>query len=108
MELGIESKSIGGSLEARDDGPATFSIYGPSGRTVAIAATANGGLLNLLDLGGNVAVAAGAAEDGPGGVVAVRNEKNTQVVRVGVNDRGEGEIEVYDAPGTRKRKVSAP
>ena len=108
IAVGIESKSIGGSLEARDDGPAIFSLYGPSGRAVAIAATANGGLLNLLDLGGNVAVAAGAAEDGPGGVVAVRNEKNTQVVRVGVNDRGEGEIEVYDAPGTRKRKVSAP
>ena len=108
VAVGIESKSIGASLEARNDGPAVLSIYGPSGRSVAIAATATGGLLNLLDLAGNVSVAAGAAEDGPGGVVAVRNEKNTQVVRVGVNDRGEGEIEVYDAPGTRKRKVSAP
>ena len=108
IAVGIESKSIGGSLEARNDGPAILSIFGPSGRTVALAAAATGGLLNLLDLGGNVAVAAGAAEDGPGGVVAVRNQRNTQVVRAGVNERGEGEIEIYDAPGTRKRKVSAP
>ena len=108
IAVGLESKGIGGSIEARGDGPAALSIFGPGGRSVAIAASPSGGLINLLDIGGSVAFAAGAATDGPGGVMAIQNENGARVIRVGVNARGEGEIEVYDAPGTRKRKVSAP
>ena len=40
--------------------------------------------------------------------MAIQNEKGARVIRVGVNARGEGEIEVYDASATRKRKISAP
>jgi hypothetical protein len=108
MVVGVESKGIGASLEARGDGPASLSIFGPGGRSVAIAASPNGGLINLLDVGGSVAFAAGAATDGPGGVMAIQNGKGARVIRVGVNARGEGEIEVYDAAATRKRKISAP
>jgi hypothetical protein len=108
IAVGIASKGIGGSIEARGDGPAALSIFGPGGRSVAIAAGQNGGLINLLDIDGGVAFAAGAATDGPGGVMAIQNEKGAQVIRVGVNARGNGEIEVYDASATRKRKISAP
>jgi hypothetical protein len=108
IAVGVESKGIGGSIEARGDGPAALSIFGPGGRSVAIAASPSGGLINLLDIGGSVAFAAGAATDGPGGVMAIQNENGARVIRVGVNARGEGEIEVYDASATRKRKVSAP
>ena len=108
IAVGVQSKGIGGSIEARGDGPAALSIFGPGGRSVAIAASPSGGLINLLGLGGNVAFAAGAATDGPGGVMAIQNEKGARVIRVGVNARGEGEIEVYDASATRKRKISAP
>lgn len=103
-----ETAGVGISLDATRNEAPSFSMFTPTGRIVAIAATTSGGLINLNDATGAVAVAVGAANDAPGGVVSVRNEEGKEVLRAGVREGGEGILEVYNESHTRKRSLVAP
>ncbi|MEN9668193.1 MAG: hypothetical protein RLZZ386_100, partial [Planctomycetota bacterium] len=70
-------------------------------------ASTNGGLLNLAKTDGKAVIVAGAASDADGGAISVRSGSGSQLVRVGVDRIGAGEVAVYDGPGTRKRVLSA-
>ena len=85
-----------------DAGP--YAVAG----SAAIAAAPSGGLINLLDANGDVAVAVGAANDAEGGVVSVRNEEGNEIVRAGSTEDGVGVIEVFNRNQTRKRSLNAP
>ncbi len=80
-------------------------IYSQERRVVAIGAGRAGGLFNLLDLAGQPIVVAGAATDGDGGAVSVRNTSGMQVGRLGVDATGNGELSVYNANNTVKSVV---
>ena len=68
-------------------------MFTPTGRIVAIAATTSGGLINLNDATGAVAVA-GKANDGPGGVVSATRRARRSCGRS--REGGEGILEVYN------------
>ncbi|MCP4835824.1 MAG: hypothetical protein GY895_13800 [Phycisphaera sp.] len=108
IAVGIGAANVGVTIDVTKQGSPTLAIVTPSGRSVGIAGTPAGGLINLHDGAGDVVVAAGAVKDAPGGIVSIRNRSGEEVVRAGVKDEGQGVIEVYNESHTRKRSVSAP
>jgi hypothetical protein len=74
----------------------------------AIGAGRSGGLLNLLDNAGQPIVVAGAASDGDGGAISVRNSTGAQIGRLGVDAAGGGELGVWNANATMKKLLEAP
>ncbi len=118
------------SAQARTDAGARLSLLGTNGQPVAIVetgatnaglfslvsdgkriaglgASARGGLLNLCGPDGKALVAAGAASDADGGAISVRSGNGGQIVRLGIDRVGGGEVAVYDGPGARKRVLNA-
>ncbi len=76
-------------------------------RVAGLGSSTTGGLLNLAKPDGKAVIVAGAASDADGGAISVRSGSGSQLVRVGVDRLGAGEVAVYDGPGTRKRVLSA-
>lgn len=108
IAVGVDAASVGVKIDVTKQGSPMLAIVTPSGRSVGIAGTPSGGMLNLHDGSGEVVVAAGAVNGATGGVVSVRNRSGEEVVRAGVKKEGQGVIEVYNESHTRKRSVSAP
>ena len=108
--LGVASSNQGTglSIDASSNSLPMLAMFTPTGRSVSIAATTTGGLVNLHDPSGRIAVAMGAASNAPGGIVSVRNDDGNEVIRAGVTEGGEGIIEVYNESKTRNRSLSAP
>ncbi|MAC18452.1 MAG: hypothetical protein CMJ23_02030 [Phycisphaerae bacterium] len=106
--VGLEPGLTGITLDAAGTATPTISIFGPGGRLAALAATPTGGLLNLMDADGGIAVATGSSTRGRGGVLSVRNEVGQEVIHAGVTEDDEGLIEVFNATHTRNRTLSAP
>ena len=106
--VGLEPGLTGITLDAAQTTTPTISIFGPGGRLVVLGATATGGLLNLMDVDGAIAIATGAATRGRGGVLSVRNEAGEEVVQAGVTEGDEGIVEIFNAGRTRNRTLSAP
>lgn len=94
-------------LEAGMNGMGMISFLQGTTRVAGLGASTNGGLLNLAKTDGKAVIVAGAASDADGGAISVRSGSGSQLVRVGVDRIGAGEVAVYDGPGTRKRVLSA-
>lgn len=86
----------------------TVSTYLSDRRVAAMGATETGGVINLLDLNGQVVVSAGMSSDGVGGVVSTRNLRGVSVTRLGVDGVSSGELAVFNSTGTHKKVISAP
>ena len=106
--VGLEPGLTGITLDAAGTTTPTISIFGPGGRMVAVAATSTGGLLNLMDADGTIAIATGATTRGRGGVLSVRNKVGEEVIQAGVTEDDEGIVEVFNADRTRNRTLSTP
>lgn len=76
-------------------------------RVAGLGASASGGILNLAQPDGKAVIVAGAAADANGGAISIRSGTGSQLVRLGVDRIGAGEVAVYDGPGTRSRVLSA-
>ena len=94
-------------LEAGMNGMGMISFLQGTTRVAGLGASTNGGLLNLAKTDGKAVIVAGAASDADGGAISVRSGSGSQLVRVGVDRIGAGEVAVYDGSGTRKRVLSA-
>ena len=86
----------------------TLAAYMQERRVAAIGGGKTGGLMNLLDTTGQAIVVAGAAVDGDGGAISVRNSHGVQIGRLGVDAAGAGELAVYNASATMKKIIEAP
>ncbi|MEY4943834.1 MAG: hypothetical protein RL254_2015 [Planctomycetota bacterium] len=86
----------------------TLAAYMQERRVAAIGGGKTGGLMNLLDTTGQAIVVAGAAVDGDGGAISVRNSHGVQIGRLGVDAAGAGEMAVYNASATMKKIIEAP
>jgi hypothetical protein len=86
----------------------TLSAYMQERRVAAIGGGKSGGLMNLLDNAGQPIVVVGAAVDGDGGALSVRNSRGVQIGRLGVDAAGAGELAVYNAAATMKKLIEAP
>lgn len=86
----------------------TLSAYMQERRVAAIGGGKSGGLMNLLDNAGQPIVVVGAAVDGDGGALSVRNSRGVQIGRLGVDAAGAGELAVYNATATVKKLIEAP
>ncbi|MSR45336.1 MAG: hypothetical protein EXS15_08320 [Phycisphaerales bacterium] len=94
-------------LEASADNAGIISFLQNGTRVAGLGTSSVGGVLNLAKPDGSTVVVAGAASDADGGAISVRNGSGSQIVRVGIDRIGAGEVAVYDGPGTRKRVLSA-
>lgn len=86
----------------------TLATYLNERRVAAIGAGATGGLVNLLDPNGQPLLVAGAAADGDGGAISVRNARGVQIARMGVDSGSAGELAVYNSTATVKKIIEAP
>ena len=94
-------------FEAGNNDAGMIAFLQGGARVAGLGSSVNGGLLNLAKPDGKAVIIAGAASDADGGAISVRSGTGSQLVRVGVDRIGAGEIAVYDGPGTRKRVLSA-
>jgi len=53
-------------------------------------------------------VIAGAAEDASGGVVAIRSGDGRDLVRVGVDDKGSGNVTLFNKDASERKTVAGP
>ena len=63
--------------------------------------------MNLMNSNGKAMVICGAAGEGLGGAITVRNQDGKQVIESGVDENGGGIISVWDASGERRKTVSS-
>jgi len=91
----------------REDG-ASLSLSRAGRRSLALLAGTTGGLVNLFSAAGTPIVVAGAAEDAAGGAVIVRSLEGKDLVRVGVDERGGGNVVLFNKDASERRSVAAP
>lgn len=91
----------------KDDG-GSLSLNRGGRRALAFLAGSNGGLLNLFSATGMPVVVAGAAEDAAGGVVAIRSTEGRDLVRVGVDERGSGNVTLFNKDASERKSVAGP
>ncbi len=94
-------------VEAAPENTAIIAFLQNGTRVAGLGSSATGGLLNLANSSGKAVIVAGAANDADGGAISMRSGSGSQLVRIGVDRIGAGEVAVYDGPGTRKRVLSA-
>lgn len=94
-------------LESGINGMGMISFLQGTTRVAGLGSSTNGGLLNLAKIDGKAVIIAGAASDADGGAISVRSGSGSQLVRIGVDRVGAGEVSIYDIQGTRKRVLSA-
>ncbi len=94
-------------VEGGADNTGLFALFAQGKRVAALGASTSGGLLNLAKADGRAVVVAGVASDADGGAVSIRSGTGSQLVRLGIDRVGAGEVAVYDGPGTRKRVLNA-
>ncbi|MCX5651524.1 MAG: hypothetical protein NTU45_09085 [Planctomycetota bacterium] len=91
----------------KDDGGA-ISLSRNGRRALALLAGSNGGLLNLFSASGVPLVVAGAAEDAAGGAVVVRSNEGKDLVRVGVDEKGSGNVTLFNKDASERKIVAGP
>ncbi len=94
-------------IEATPENTAIIAFLQSGARVAGLGSSATGGLLNLANTEGKAVIIAGAASDADGGAISMRSGSGSQLVRIGVDRIGAGEVAVFDGPGTRKRVLSA-
>jgi len=94
-------------LESSPQDAGLLSFFSAGKRMGALGVGSAGGQLNLSAIDGRPVVVLGAASDGQGGAMTVRGADGQPVVRASVDPRGEGEVVVYSANGSRKRVINA-
>lgn len=91
----------------RDDG-GSVSLTRGGRRALALLAGSNGGLLNLFSASGVPIVVAGAAEDAAGGAIVVRSTEGKDLVRVGVDPKGSGNVTLFNKDSSERKSVAGP
>lgn len=94
--------------ESDEDNGCSLNLYRDQYRHVAIASSRTGGLLNIQDAQGRTVLLLGSATDREGGAFVLRDARGATVMQAGVDNRGGGEVTVYDPDGTRKTVLSPP
>ena len=107
VTLFANNKSPAAVFEATADNGAIIAFMQAGTRVAGLGSSATGGILNLGNAQGKSVIVAGAANDADGGALSMRSGGGSQLVRIGVDRIGAGEVAVYDGPGTRKRVLSA-
>ncbi len=107
MLLGATSGATNLVLEASGQDTGLFSCFTGGRRVLAFGSSPVGGQVNLLSADGQTVLVAGPVTDGHGGALSVRGPDGQQVVRCGVDARGDGEVSIYSAGGQRKRVLNA-
>lgn len=86
----------------------SFSLVQGGKRALAFLSTPLGGLLNISGNDGTPLVVAGRADDAPGGAVVVRSAAGKDLVRVGTDDKGGGNVLLFNKDATERKAVAGP
>ncbi|MCH2160406.1 MAG: hypothetical protein MK085_00885 [Phycisphaerales bacterium] len=97
-----------GVLEAPLGGPVILTLFSDRTQSLSLGALAEGGLLNIRKATGEIALTAGVGPETPGGLLSIRNRDGGEAVRIGSSGDGAGEIDAFNAEGSRKRTLSGP
>ncbi|MSR41580.1 MAG: hypothetical protein EXS10_06735 [Phycisphaerales bacterium] len=89
----------------KDDG-ASFLLARNGKRAVTMISAPAGGLISISNATGAPVVAAGVATDAPGGALVLRSAQGKDLARIGTNEKGCGDIVVFNADGTEKKSFS--
>ena len=108
FKMGLNDADVGISMEASRDRAASMGLFGPGGRTVTLSANPTGGRIRLFDADGRPTITTGPATTGSGGAISLRNGTGIQAVRMGITVDGEGQLELFNPTGTRKRTLTSP
>ena len=96
------------TAEAGKDDGASISLVRGGKRSIALLAGANGGLLNLFSSAGVPSVVAGNADDASGGLVLLRSAEGTDLARMGVDEKGSGNVVLFNKDATERKTLSGP
>ena len=96
------------TAEAGKDDGASISLVRGGKRSIAFIAGANGGLMNLFSAAGNPSVVAGNADDAAGGVILIRAAEGTDLARMGIDEKGSGNVVLFNKDGTERKTVAGP
>ena len=96
------------TAEAGKDDGASISLVRGGKRSIAFIAGANGGLMNLFSAAGNPCVVAGNADDAAGGVILIRAAEGTDLARMGIDEKGSGNVVLFNKDGTERKTVAGP
>ncbi len=91
----------------KDDG-ASISLVRNGKRSLALLAGTSGGLLNLFSAAGAPVVVAGTADDAAGGALIIRATEGTDLVRVGIDPKGSGNVVLFNKDATERTTVAGP
>lgn len=108
LALGTREGSATFIAESGGEDGASLSLSRAGRRALALLAGSNGGLLNLFSPAGTPVVVAGTAEDAAGGAVIVRGGEGKDLVRVGIDERGGGNVILFNKDASERRAVAAP
>jgi hypothetical protein len=96
------------TAEAGKDDGASISLVRGGKRSIALLAGTNGGLLNLFSAAGVPSVVAGNADDASGGLVLLRSSEGTDLARMGVDEKGSGNVVLFNKDATERKTLSGP
>ena len=89
----------------KDDG-ASLLLARNGKRAVTLVSAPTGGLISISNASGAPVVAAGVAADAPGGALVLRSALGKDLARIGTNEKGSGDIVVFNEDGTEKKSFS--
>lgn len=90
----------------KDDG-ASLLLARNGKRAVTLVSAPTGGLISISNATGAPVVAAGVAADAPGGALVLRNAQGKDLARIGTNEKGSGDLVIFNADGTEKKSFAA-
>lgn len=108
VALGTASGAATLVAESGKDDGGGLSLSRNGRRSIALLAGSNGGLLNLFSASGVPLIVAGAAEDAAGGAVILRSNEGRDLVRVGVDEKGSGNVTLFNKDASERKIVAGP
>ncbi|MFZ9881895.1 MAG: hypothetical protein ACO3QC_10890 [Phycisphaerales bacterium] len=86
----------------------SLSLVQGGKRALAVLSTPRGGLLTISGADGTPLVVAGRADDASGGAIVVRSTAGKDLVRVGTDDKGGGNVLLFNKDATERKAVAGP
>ena len=122
LALGTQAGVATIVAESGQEDGGSFSLIRGGKRSIAFVSGSNGGLLNLFSLTGVPIIALGGAMDAAngtvdssgttsesaGGAVVLRSSEGKDLVRMGVDEKGGGNVVLFNKDATERKSIAPP
>jgi hypothetical protein len=108
IDLADEKGTVVFSVDALEGAGAALAIANSEGhRQFLVGTRPQGGLVNLFNSQGTTVLIAGAADDGGGAALSMKNGAGSQVLHAGCDKAGNGLVTVWGAEGGKPHSLAA-